>query len=68
MKFAKKDEKTTEQRKETKRRLESAKVDRYEAKTKNREKHGGAGFTVTVYDISFDEPKKTKKKKQTKKG
>ena len=43
-------------------------MDRYEAKTKNREKHGGAGFTVTVYDISFDEPKKTKKKKQTKKG
>lgn len=52
-----------EEKRATKSRMESAKVDRYEAKTKNREKHGGAGFTVTVYDISFEKPKKKTKRR-----
>ena len=40
-------------KRERKARKEKAKIDRYEAKTKIREKNGGAGMTIRFYDIAL---------------
>ena len=61
-----KDPAAEKDKRERRARKEKAKIDRYEAKTKIREKNGGAGMTIRFYDIALPDGRTARVRKKKK--